>query len=46
MSFTGAEENVCGELSLWGEDVSFVTNYVTVEEIQKLANNGGTDVKR
>lgn len=25
MSFTGAEANVCAALSLWGEDVSFVT---------------------
>lgn len=25
MSFTGAEENVCAALGMWGEDVSFVT---------------------
>lgn len=25
MSFTGAEENVCAALGLWGEDVAFVT---------------------
>jgi 2-dehydro-3-deoxygluconokinase len=29
MSFTGAEANVCAALSLWGEDVSFVTRVPT-----------------